>query len=162
MDANLAAPPVLSTANDDVFQASAETGPRSQLSDEELRVRYEIARTAAEIREGAWTRIALQFPDHMLVDAPRAVELLEGELQICPDGEGAVARRIHILADTSYSACCVDEVAAEHVDADVVVHYGRTCLSPTSRLPVIYVYTSHALDHEAVARAFEAETTSTG
>jgi diphthamide biosynthesis enzyme Dph1/Dph2-like protein len=24
----------------------------------------------------------------------------------------------------------VDEVAAEHINADVVVHYGRACLSP--------------------------------
>lgn len=27
-------------------------------------------------------------------------------------------------------SCCVDEVAAQHVDADFVVHYGHTCLSP--------------------------------
>jgi diphthamide biosynthesis protein 2 len=36
---------------------------------------------------------------------------------------------IFILADTSYGACCVDEVAAEHVDADLIVHYGRSCMS---------------------------------
>lgn len=28
------------------------------------------------------------------------------------------------------TSCCVDEVAAEHINADVVVHYGRACLSP--------------------------------
>jgi diphthamide biosynthesis protein 2 len=27
------------------------------------------------------------------------------------------------------SSCCVDEVAAQHVDADAVVHYGRACMS---------------------------------
>lgn len=63
--------------------------------------------------------------------------------------------RIYILADTSYSACCVDEIAAEHVDADVVVHYGRACLSPTSRLPVVHVFTKHRLDEQAVLEAFE-------
>lgn len=31
-------------------------------------------------------------------------------------------------------SCCVDEVAAQHVDADFVVHYGHTCLSPFVRL----------------------------
>ncbi len=49
----------------------------------------------------------------------------------------------YILADTSYGGCCVDEVAAKHVDADLVVHYGHACLSATARLPVIYVFTSN-------------------
>ena len=62
---------------------------------------------------------------------------------------------LFILADTSYSACCVDEVAAEHVEADVVVHYGRACLSPTARLPVIHVFTIQELDHGPVVETFE-------
>jgi diphthamide biosynthesis protein 2 len=63
-----------------------------------------------------------------------------------------------VLADTSYGSCCVDEVAASHVDAEAVVHYGRACLSRcvrrclalmrtltqdedrTSRLPVLYIF----------------------
>jgi diphthamide biosynthesis enzyme Dph1/Dph2-like protein len=27
-------------------------------------------------------------------------------------------------------SCCVDEVAAEHIKADALIHYGRACLSP--------------------------------
>ena len=26
-------------------------------------------------------------------------------------------------------SCCIDEVAAEHVNADLIIHYGRACLS---------------------------------
>jgi diphthamide biosynthesis protein 2 len=61
-------------------------------------------------------------------------------------------------------SCCVDEVAAQHVEADSTVHYGHACMSQyvinflfflcvgdalgsfgkicfrTSRLPVIYVF----------------------
>jgi len=60
------------------------------------------------------------------------------------------------------SSCCVDEVAAEHVNADVVVHYGRACLSPyvkshlflsdcsVTRLPVIYVFGRQNVDVEDV------------
>ncbi|CAZ84012.1 unnamed protein product [Tuber melanosporum] len=59
-----------------------------------------------------------------------------------------------ILADTSYSACCIDEIAAEHCGADVLVHYGRSCLSPTTRLPVIYVFTSNPLDLTYAASTF--------
>lgn len=45
-------------------------------------------------------------------------------------------------------SCCVDEVAAQHVNADLVVHYGHACLSPTARLPVIYVFPKRLLNVE--------------
>lgn len=154
MASELAAAPVLSTPDDHILEVpAAESIPKSTLSDDEIRSTYEIDRTAREIRQGGWRRIALQFADHMLVDAPRVVQILDAELAAGSDTEV----RIHILADTSYSACCVDEIAAEHADAEVVVHYGRTCLSPTSRLPVIYVYTSHKLDHGVVVEKFGSE-----
>ncbi|CAG8978838.1 hypothetical protein HYALB_00008493 [Hymenoscyphus albidus] len=63
--------------------------------------------------------------------------------------------RLAILADTSYGSCCVDEIAAEHTNAEVVIHYGRACLSPTARLPVLYVYTSMPLEISEVLTAFE-------
>jgi diphthamide biosynthesis protein 2 len=63
--------------------------------------------------------------------------------------------QLSILADTSYGSCCVDEIAAEHVDAEVVVHYGRSCLSPTARLPVIYVFTTRELDANLAIQAFK-------
>lgn len=63
-------------------------------------------------------------------------------------------KRAFILADTSYSACCIDEIAAEHCGADVLVHYGRSCLSPTTRLPVIYVFTTNPLDLTSVVSSF--------
>ncbi|KAI9149115.1 2-(3-amino-3-carboxypropyl)histidine synthase subunit 2 [Paramyrothecium foliicola] len=155
MSTDLVAPPVLSTPDDQFLDAVPLSDVKSTLSEDALRSTYEIDRTVAEIREGKWSRIGLQFPDHMLVDAPRVVEALEISLAQGSQEEQAKKGRIYVLADTSYSACCVDEIAAEHADADVVVHYGRTCLSPTSRLPVIYVYTSNALDREVVIREFE-------
>ncbi|KAK1760112.1 putative diphthamide synthesis protein-domain-containing protein [Echria macrotheca] len=156
--AELSAPPALSTPAEYLFEHIDPEKPASdnethKRSDAELRDIYEIARTADEIRTGGWKRVGLQFPDDMLGDAPWVAEALSGELQ----NAEKKATRIYILADTSYSACCVDEIAAEHVDADVVVHYGRSCLSPTSRLPIIYVFTKHQLDIEAAVGAFEKE-----
>lgn len=55
-------------------------------------------------------------------------------------------RELYVLADTSYGSCCVDEVAAQHVDADAMVHYGHACMSQTSRLPVIYVFGRKEID----------------
>ena len=183
--------PVLSTPAEHVFEAPVpltETG--STLSDEQLYVQYEIRRTVSEIRTGKWKRIALQFPDDMLGDAPRVCENLkrdlknerkadattkeiegvtegvgnvkvEDELEVDVAGHGEREEKdeeehLTILGDTSYGACCVDEVAAEHCAAEVVVHYGRSCLSPTARLPVIYAFTTKTLDLDGAVSTFKA------
>ncbi|KAJ3496247.1 hypothetical protein NLG97_g2794 [Lecanicillium saksenae] len=155
MSTELAAAPVLSTPEDRIFEVAAELQAKSTLSDDEVCEVYDVERTVKELLAGGWTKIALQFPDHMLVDAPKVVEILTRDIGASSETKNPV--KISILADTSYSACCVDEVAAEHADAEVAVHYGRTCLSPTSRIPVIYVYTTHKLDHDAVLQEFRKE-----
>lgn len=170
--------PVLSTPAvgilDDTAAVSDVAPAFASLNDDELKTIYEIDRTVAEIKEKSWTRIALQFPDDMLKDGPRVSELLHEKLSneftklveddlvksvnnLMLNGDAIIKTpyKVTILADTSYGSCCVDEIAAEHVDAQVVVHYGRTCLSPTARLPIVYVYTLKPLDIVKVARAFE-------
>ena len=170
---DLAAPPVLSTPSEHILEEPDPPSPkasdsRTAKSNRELRDVYEVERTAKEIQEGGWSRVALQFPDSMLHDAPRVVEALSKALyeesaeEDGPKNEkdpvsGKKPAKLYVLADTAYSACCVDEIAAEHVNADVVIHYGRSCLSPTQRLPVIYVFTRYPLDHDAVAKDFEAK-----
>lgn len=182
MTDQLSTAPILSTPDVHIFEdpAPALITPKSQRpGDDELHGVYEISRTAREIRAGGWKRIALQFPDAMLCDAPRVFEGIENELKHLDESISQSAddtleslgklklageqpklppssrEKLFILADTSYGACCVDEIAAEHVDADVVVHYGRSCLSPTARLPVIYVFTSQPLPMEPVLHEFE-------
>ncbi|KAL5600958.1 hypothetical protein BROUX41_005792 [Berkeleyomyces rouxiae] len=166
MTASLSAAPVLSTPSEHVFEdptpAIHNDSSLQRKADASIRDTYEVARSAAEIVAGGWARVGLQFPDYMLCDAPAVVQELEAEIaalrstQSDAGSKAQAAPRIYVLADTSYSACCVDEVAAEHVDAEVVVHYGRSCLSPTSRLPVIYVFTRYVLDMDGALAAFEA------
>lgn len=176
--------PALSTPETHIFEdpAPATKNSSPRYSNEELWEVYETNRTAREVRDGGYRRVALQFPDQMLRDAPRVVEALEKEVARIPAKamENGVATletsfndlalapaqtpaaekeeriRFYILGDTSYGSCCVDEIAAEHANADVVVHYGRSCLSPTARLPVIYVFTSHPLNINSIVRSFEA------
>ncbi|KAH6672515.1 putative Diphthamide biosynthesis protein 2 [Halenospora varia] len=166
--------PVLSTPDTHIFEdPTVPVIPTrsSRLNDAEIHEVYEIERTAREIILGGWKRVALQFPDGMLVDAPRVFEALNVEIENVQkksyneageNGEGSTngkveepRTRLYILADTSYGSCCVDEIAAEHVDAQVVVHYGLACLSPTARLPVIYVFTTRPLEIQNVVQAFE-------
>lgn len=171
--------PVLSTPDTHIFEdPTPVVDPSSipRLSDEQVALTYEVERTVREIRAGRWKRIALQFPDHMLVDGPRVSNQLGRELAAARKTQKSATEqdlasslataslneekeeepeKFFILGDTSYGACCVDEVAAEHVDADVVVHYGRSCLSPPSRLPVIYIFTERSLDIDSVVSAFK-------
>ncbi|OQS05688.1 diphthamide biosynthesis protein [Thraustotheca clavata] len=95
---------------------------------------YDVVATAALIQSHNYRSIALQFPDALLSDALQVQLLLKDALG------GYDYTRMFVLGDTSYGSCCVDEVAAQHLKADCVVHYGRACLSPTSLLPVIYVF----------------------
>jgi diphthamide biosynthesis protein 2 len=172
------APPVLSTPDTHIFEdptpiSNIKKEPR--LSDERVYEVYEVERTVREVKEGGWRRVALQFPDGMLGDAPRVFQKLEEGLKALPLEQTNAAskengleqsfnelsttdttrHKLYILGDTSYGACCVDEIAAEHVDAEVVVHYGRSCLSPTARLPVVYVFTRRPLPLEPVLEVFQ-------
>lgn len=206
MASELTSAPILSTPaeytfTEDPTEAAALETPRQEASDDELYRVYEIERTAVEISQKGWCRVALQFPDAMLRDAGWVVGALERETaklaanndperetltqanpltaletdmntkttpnsatrEEAAQGQEAdgtaikAAPRFYVLADTSYSSCCVDEIAAEHADADAVVHYGRACLSPTARLPVLHVFTKQELDYDVVIGAFEKE-----
>jgi len=35
-----------------------------------------------------------------------------------------------IMGDVTYGACCIDDLASEQMDCDLLVHYGHSCLVP--------------------------------
>ena len=179
MSSILEKPPVLSPPASqllDDFPARFEE-QRWKLPVDQIILKYEVNRTVAEIRKEKKRRVALQFPDDMLADAPRVFDALRTKLRqpepsqsnpesacrnvLVDDTQRPVISsnssevKLFILADTSYGSCCVDELAAEHVDADAVVHYGRACLSPTARLPVIYIFTIQPLALDPLLQAFQ-------
>ncbi|KAH8105233.1 putative diphthamide synthesis protein-domain-containing protein [Cristinia sonorae] len=119
-------------------------GPHDHLSESDLLEYFEIERTVEELKKGDYKRVALQFPDELLHDSVPIFRLLKARLGAQPE--------LYVLADTSYGSCCVDEVAAQHVDADAMVHYGHACMSQTSRLPVIYVFGRKEIDADDCAR----------
>lgn len=60
-----------------------------------------------------------------------------------------------ILADTSYGSCCVDEVAAQHVNADGIIHFGHACLTTTNdRLHKLYVFEKLPVDCQHFVSCF--------
>ncbi|XP_023663156.1 2-(3-amino-3-carboxypropyl)histidine synthase subunit 2 [Paramormyrops kingsleyae] len=106
---------------------------------------YQIKETCDFIRENNFHKVALQFPDNLLVDSIKIASRLQ-------ETTGA---KLYILGDTSYGSCCVDEVAAEHAGAQCIVHYGRACLSPSRRLPLMYVFGKRPIDLSKCATAFQ-------
>ena len=106
---------------------------------------YEIDRLVQELVElqkrnpsnnNTWkNRIALQFPDELLVDAPDVCWEFEQRL---PDA------LVFVLGDTTYQSCCPDVVAANHLNADCIVHFGHACLSHAT-MPVLYSFGKQAI-----------------
>lgn len=48
-----------------------------------------------------------------------------------------------LMGDVTYGACCVDDFTASMLGAQLLVHYGHSCLVPTSvanRIETIYVF----------------------
>ncbi|KAL9186300.1 hypothetical protein ACHAXT_005538 [Thalassiosira profunda] len=114
---------------------------------------------AKEEDDGFLCRVALQFPDELLADAPEVSWLMESAISDAykqkllpspaqldeeaePQLEQHLARPplIFVLGDTTYGACCPDEVSANHLNANLIVHYGHACLAPTESVPVVYAF----------------------
>lgn len=107
---------------------------------------YEVDRCAAWITEHGYTRVGLQFPDELMPDAIGVITKLQ---QLVP-----TTVTLFILGDTSYGSCCVDEVAAQHNNADSLIHFGRSCLSQPSTMPVLFVFGRLPLDIQHCVEQF--------
>ncbi|XP_038877053.1 2-(3-amino-3-carboxypropyl)histidine synthase subunit 2 isoform X1 [Benincasa hispida] len=109
----------------------------------------------------------LLFPDELLKDSTRVVRALKDRLRVLhesdtnhSDIENEV--RLFIMADTTYGSCCVDEVGAAHANADCVIHYGHTCLSPTTTLPALFVFGKDSIDVSTCAKTLSQYSLSNG
>ncbi|CAJ1081867.1 2-(3-amino-3-carboxypropyl)histidine synthase subunit 2 [Xyrichtys novacula] len=133
-----------SSSSETVIQRLVDVSSTTHTPVGKLEELYQIKETCDFISERQYKKVALQFPDELLVDSVAvAVEI-----------EKNTKATAYILGDTSYGSCCVDEVAAEHVGADCIVHYGSACLSPSTRLPLMYVFERRVVDLEKCSSAF--------
>ena len=53
-----------------------------------------------------------------------------------------------VLGDVTFGACCVDDMSARQLGADLLVHYGHSCLVPVdvTSVPCLYVFVDIAVD----------------
>ncbi|XP_049851441.1 2-(3-amino-3-carboxypropyl)histidine synthase subunit 1-like [Schistocerca gregaria] len=84
---------------------------------------FEIPKTIWRIRRCNAKRVALQFPEGLLMFACTIADILE---KFCaPALEDVV-----IMGDATYGSCCVDDYTARALMCDLLVHYGHSCLIP--------------------------------
>ena len=74
----------------------------------------------------------------------------------------AGAEHCMVLGDVTYGACCVDDLSAGALGAQLLVHYGHSCLVPVGEttVPCMYVFVDikvdmpHLVETVRRARAF--------
>ncbi|ORC90239.1 putative diphthamide synthesis protein [Trypanosoma theileri] len=80
--------------------------------------RFEIEKSVKRIKEKNATRVALQFPEGLLMFAAPIADILEAR----------TGAEMVILGDVTYGACCVDDYSAAALGCDFLIHYGHSCL----------------------------------
>lgn len=100
---------------------------------------FEIPKTIWRIRQAGAKRVALQFPEGLLMFACTIAYIIEQ----FTDADTL------IMGDVTYGACCVDDFSARALGADVLVHYGHSCLVPIDRtegIQMLYVFVDIKID----------------
>lgn len=100
---------------------------------------FEIPKTIWRARSIGAKRVALQFPEGLLLFACTIADIIER----FTDADTL------IMGDVTYGACCVDDFTARALGADLMVHYGHSCLVPiniTSDINMLYVFVDIEID----------------
>ena len=76
--------------------------------------------------------VALQFPEGLLMYSCIIADVFQKYCNV----------DVLILGDVTYGACCVDDYTSNKLGADLLIHYGHSCLVPVSMttIKVMYVF----------------------
>ncbi|BBN00309.1 2-(3-amino-3-carboxypropyl)histidine synthase [Marchantia polymorpha subsp. ruderalis] len=99
----------------------------------------EIPKTIWRLKQAGSKKVALQFPEGLLLYSLTICDILEAFAGI---------EECFVLGDVTYGACCVDDFSATALGADFLVHYGHSCLVPIdmSLIPCLYVFVDIQID----------------
>ena len=100
---------------------------------------FEIHKTIHRIRTLDSKRVALQFPEGLLLFATTISDIIT---QFCPNTETV------IMGDVTYGACCIDDYTAKALDCDLLIHYAHSCLIPVdvTKIKTLYVFVDISID----------------
>ncbi|CAL1301444.1 unnamed protein product [Larinioides sclopetarius] len=100
---------------------------------------FEIPKTIWRIKKCGSKCVALQFPEGLLIFALSIADILQTFT-----GVDTI-----ILGDVTYGACCIDDYTARALGADLMVHYGHSCLIPINRtenINMLYIFVDIKID----------------
>ena len=100
---------------------------------------FEIHKTIHRIRSLDSKKIALQFPEGLLLFATTISDIIT---TFCPGIETL------IMGDVTYGACCIDDYTARALGCDLLVHYAHSCLIPVdvTKIKTLYVFVDISID----------------
>eukprot|EP00884_Botryococcus_braunii_P010868 jgi/Botrbrau1/19783/Bobra.0124s0031.1 len=100
---------------------------------------FEIHKTIWRLKKAGAKRVALQFPEGLLMFSCVIADILEtfGGVEHC-----------FIMGEVTFGACCVDDYSALALQADFLLHYGHSCLVPVdiTGLPCMYIFVDIQVD----------------
>lgn len=100
---------------------------------------FEIPKTIWRIKKCGSKCVALQFPEGLLIFALTISDILQTFTGV----------ETIILGDVTYGACCIDDYTARALGADLMVHYGHSCLIPINRtenINMLYIFVDIKID----------------
>ena len=116
---------------------------------------FEIPKTVWRCKKGNIKRVALQFPEGLLMYSCMIADILE---------KFAGVEHTVIHGDTTFGACCVDDFTAKAMGCELLIHYGHSCLVPVDEtsIPCMYIFVNMKIDlqHliESVKLTFDRDT----
>lgn len=107
---------------------------------------FEVHKTIWNITKGGYKRVALQLPEGLQRYA----------MQLCDLISTFAECQCTVMAEQTYGACCVDDMQAERLGCDYIVHYGHSCLIPVTDMLVkaMYVFVEIDFDHQHLFQVF--------
>jgi len=110
---------------------------------------FEIAKTVWRIRKiPNCSTVALQMPEGLTMFGPKIADILR-EMT----GVDAI-----LMGDVTFGACCVDDFTASMLGAQLLIHYGHSCLIPTSTanmIETIYIFVAIKFDIDHTAHCIK-------
>ncbi|TPX38929.1 hypothetical protein SeMB42_g06194 [Synchytrium endobioticum] len=126
---------IINQVPDDILNDSLLNVAISQLPSN---YNFEIHKSIWQLRKHGSTRVALQFPEGLLMFACAISDILESFANV----------ETLVMGDVTYGACCVDDYTARALGCDFMIHYGHSCLVPVDITPIkiMYVFVDIGID----------------
>jgi 2-(3-amino-3-carboxypropyl)histidine synthase len=101
---------------------------------------FEVSKCMDRIYSVKANHVALQMPEGLLMYATVLADIMK---RCAP-----FLTQVSILGDVTYGACCVDDLGAKALGADLLLHYGHSCLVPIKHtvIPCLYVFVELQID----------------